>query len=119
MSTEEAAMPDRSADPSAVPGSSPGAPEADSSPRSASDPQVRCPNCGADVVPREASYGWAEETRGLACPNCGEVISTEREGELPPGAAESRDRWEDERRLERAERLPGSTGEPTERGDTG
>jgi predicted RNA-binding Zn-ribbon protein involved in translation (DUF1610 family) len=41
----------------------------------ARDPLTRCPSCGAEVVPREASYGADEEPSvGLACPSCGAVI---------------------------------------------
>ena len=40
----------------------------------ARDPLVRCPSCGADVVPREGSYGVNEPSVGLACPSCGSVI---------------------------------------------
>ncbi len=38
------------------------------------DPLVHCPSCGADVIPREASHGATEPSRGLACPSCGEII---------------------------------------------
>jgi hypothetical protein len=37
----------------------------------ASDPLVTCPECGAEVLPRDSSYGVNEPSRGVACPNCG------------------------------------------------
>jgi predicted RNA-binding Zn-ribbon protein involved in translation (DUF1610 family) len=53
----------------------PGSPEKPvEGPQPAKDPTVRCPNCGADVVLREASYGVNEPSAGLACPSCGAVV---------------------------------------------
>jgi hypothetical protein len=37
----------------------------------ASDPFVTCPQCGAEVLPRDSSYGVDEPSRGPACPSCG------------------------------------------------
>jgi hypothetical protein len=56
-----------------VPGAGePGEPESSGV---SSDPTVRCPSCGAEVVPREGSYGTDEAPSvGLACPSCGSVI---------------------------------------------
>ena len=41
----------------------------------ASEPMVRCPSCGADVVLREGAYGVNEPSAGLACPSCGTVVA--------------------------------------------
>ena len=49
------------------------------------DPQVRCPSCGADVVPREASHGATEESKGVACPSCGALIEGARSPATTPG----------------------------------
>ena len=38
-------------------------------------PLVRCPSCGASVVPREGSYGVDEPSVGLGCPSCGAVVA--------------------------------------------
>ena len=69
-------MPDDSADPTMSPHTEePGSPEKPvegEHPRK--DPLVRCPSCGADVVPREGSYGVNEPDKGLACPSCGALI---------------------------------------------
>jgi hypothetical protein len=56
---------------------------------SAADPLVSCPSCSAEVVLREASYFANEPSVGLACPNCGAIVSDERRGNLPPGAGRS------------------------------
>ena len=38
------------------------------------DRTVTCPECGADVQPREASYGVNDPSAGLACPSCGALL---------------------------------------------
>jgi hypothetical protein len=81
-------MPDETAEPTLSRlTSSPGSPErpADGVAQP-EEPLMRCPSCGADVVPRPASRGFAEPTLGLACPNCGTLLSRDQQGDLPPGA---------------------------------
>ncbi len=43
-------------------------------PGDVADRTVTCPDCGANVQLREASYGVNEPTAGLACPSCGALV---------------------------------------------
>ena len=69
-------MPDYGADGTMRPDSvEPGVPDRPVEAEHAStDLLVRCPSCGADVIPREASHGVSEPSAELACPSCGHII---------------------------------------------